>query len=140
MIILTLQRWCILLFSMLVLTGPVHAQFWKKKKHHTRASTSKASRPSKSEYRDAFSRKSSKGPNVKTTRKPFWKSKKRMHKHATSRKTRKKGSKKFFKPKMSSKSMKKRSNDSFSRNARRTKKQSSKGGGQSKGVFRGRKK
>ena len=121
--------------------SPVHAQFWKKKKYHTKASTNKASRPSGNKYRDSFASKPKKGPNVKTTRKPIIKTKKKMHKHATSRKTKKPGRSKFFtKNRIPKSRLQKRSGDSFRRNARKTKKNSSKGGGSGNGVFKGRKK
>jgi hypothetical protein len=83
--------------------------------------------------------KSNKGPNIKTTRKPFFKTKKKMQRHATSRKTKKPGSKKFFKPKYSKARVGKKSGDTFSRNARKTKKNAQKGEGNSNGIFRGRK-
>lgn len=129
-----------LLFSVLFLTvNPAHGQFWKKKKYHTKATSGKVTKPDDSEYRDAFSRKSSKGANVKTSRKPFFKSKKKMRRFSTSRKTKKAGSKKFFKPKYSSVKLKKKSKDTFSRNANRVKKDAKKGGGKGNGVFKGRK-
>ena len=116
------------------------AQFWKKKKYHTRSTSGKISRPDKTSYRDAFARKSKKRANIKTRRKPYFKSKKKMRRFSTSRKTKKPGSKKFFKPKYSGAKLKKRSGDSFSRNAQRNKRSSKKGGGNSGGIFKGRKK
>jgi hypothetical protein len=130
-------------FSLFLITlagESANAQFWKRKKYHTDATSGKITEPDATEYRDAFKRKSSKGPNVKTTRKPFWKSKKKMHQHATTRKTKKRGNRKFFKPKYSNVKLKKKSGDSFSRNARKTKKDARKGGGGGNGVFKGRKK
>ncbi|MEQ8324918.1 MAG: hypothetical protein RIC15_01930 [Vicingaceae bacterium] len=129
----------LLFFISLTAIQPVHAQFWKKKTHHTRATSGKVTKPDNTPYRDAFSRKSSKGPNIKTTRKPFFKSKKKMHEFNTTRKTKKPGQKKFFKPKYNSVKLNKKSKDNFSRNANRVKKDSKKGGGKGNGVFRGRK-
>jgi len=120
--------------------SPAHSQFWKKKKYHTRATSGKVTRPDKSQYRDAFSRKSKKGANIRTSKKPFFKSKKKMHRFSTSRKTKRPGSKKFFKPKYSGVKIKKKSKDNFSRNANRVKKNAKKGGGSGNGVFKGRKK
>ncbi len=116
------------------------AQFWKKKEYHTKSTSGKITSPDNTEYRDAFSRKSSKGPNIKTSKKPFFKSKKKMHQFSTSRKTKKPGQKKFFKPKYSSVKLKKKSKDNFSRNANKVKKDSKRGDGRSNGVFKGRKK
>lgn len=129
-----------LFFILLLAVSPAQSQFWKKKKYHTKVTSGKITKPDKSEYRDPFSRKSKKGANVRTTKKPFFKSKKKMHQFSTSRKTKKAGSKKFFKPKYTGAKIKKRSKDNFSRNANRNKKNSKKGGGSGNGVFKGRKK
>lgn len=131
------------LFSFLILLQvcePAKAQFWKKKDHYTEASNGKITEPDGNIYRDAFVRKSSKGPNIKTSRGPFLKTKKSLFKHSTNRKTKKPGSQKFFKPKYSKARVSKKSGDNFSRNARKTKKDAQKGGGSSKGIFKGRKK
>lgn len=116
-----------------------YGQFWKKKEYHTKATSGKITKPDNSEYRDAFKRKSNKGPNIKTKRKPLFKSKKKMHQFSTSRKTKKAGQKKFFKPKYSKVRLKKKSKDNFSRNANRVKRNASRGEGKGNGVFRGRK-
>ena len=115
------------------------AKFWKKKKYPTKATTGKITKPDAAEYRDPFIRKSNKGANIKTRRKPFFKSKKKMHEFATSRKTKKPGSKKFFKAKYGKATAGVKSKDTFSRNAQRTKRKAQKGEGKSNGVFRGRK-
>ena len=128
------------LFFLMTLALESNAQFWKKKEYHTNATSGKITEPDGDIYRDAFIRKSHKGPNVKTKRKPIFRTKKSMHKHATSRKTKKAGSQRFFKPKYSKARMDKKSKDTFSRNARKTKKDAQKGGGGSKGIFKGRKK
>ena len=121
--------------------GQANAQFWKKKKHHTKSTSGKVTKPhGNRQYKDAFKRKSNKSANVRTRKKPFFKSKKKMHKHSTSRKTKKPGSKKFFKPKYSKAVAKKKSKDKFSRNANKSKRKSKKGGGGSNGIFKGRKK
>ena len=120
--------------------GEAKAQFWKKKPYHTKATTGKVTKPDGDPYRDAFIRKSNKGPNIKTKKKPFFKSKKKMHEFATSRKTKKPASKKFFKAKYGKATTKVKAKDSFSRNANRVKRKSQKGEGKSNGVFRGRKK
>lgn len=129
----------ILLISSICLSGSAYGQFWKKKEYHTKSTSGKVTKPDGNPYRDAFIRKSNKGPNIKTKRKPFWKSKKKMHQFQTSRKTKKPGSKKFFKAKYSKVRLKKKSDDSFNRNANRVKKKRKKGGGSSNGVFKGRK-
>lgn len=137
------MKWLLHLFIFILLTasaGEVRSQFWKKKHHHTKATSGKVTKPNGSKYRDPFAKKSRKGPNVKTKRKPFIKSRKKMYKHSTSRKTKKPGNKNFFKPKYAKATSRKKSKDSFSRNANRTKRKSQKGGGSSNGVFKGRKK
>lgn len=138
----TLLFWILSCFFTIVVIEPVSAQFWKKKKYHTESSSSKVTQPDATDYRDAFSRKSKKGPNIKTTKKPFFlfRSKKKMHKFSTSRKTRKKAGKNFFKPKHSSLKLKKKSGDTFKRNARKSKRDARKGGGGGGGIFKGRKK
>ena len=136
------MRWLIYLFTFFLLSATTencHAQFWKRKDHYTKPTTGKVTEPDGDVYRDAFVRKSSKGPNIKTTKKPIFRSKKKMYKHSTSRKTKKPGSKKFFKPKYSKAKVGKKSGDNFSRNARKTKKNAQKGEGNSNGIFRGRK-
>ena len=74
------------------------AQFWKKKKYYTSASSGKITKPDGDVYRDAFVRESNKGANIKTGPKPFFRTRKKMHRHAVSRKTKKPGSQSFFKP------------------------------------------
>ncbi len=137
------MRWLIYFFSLLTalsFSDQASAQFWKKKKYHTKASSGKITKPhGNKKFRDPFKRKSKKPANVRTKRKPVFKSSKRMHRHSTGRKTKKPGSKKFFKPKYSKAIAKKKSRDKFSRNANRTKRKSKKGGGKSNGIFRGRK-
>ena len=128
------------LFSVsLLVSQPSHAQFWKRKKYHTKATSGKITQPDKTEYRDPFKRKSVKGPNIKTKRRPFFKSKKKMYEFNTTRKTKKPGQRKFFKPKYSKVRLKKKSKDNFSRNANRVKRNASRGEGKGNGVFRGRK-
>lgn len=136
------MRQILFLFILLFILIPdkSHAQFWKKKKYHTNATSSKVTKPDGNPYRDAFKRKSNKGPNIKTKSRPIFKSKKKMHEFSTSRKTKKPGRSNFFKPKYSGVKLKKKSGDTFSRNANRTKKRAQKGGGKSSGVFKGRKK
>lgn len=136
------MRQIIFVFILLIvlIPGKSNAQFWKKKKYHTNATSSKVTKPDGNPYRDAFIRKSNKGPNIKTKSRPIIKSKKKMHKFSTSRKTKKPGRSNFFKPKYSGVKLKKKSGDTFSRNANRTKKRAQKGGGKSGGVFKGRKK
>ena len=134
--------WLIYVFAFFMLITSAtqsHAQFWKKKTHYTKSTSGKITKPDGGEYRDAFKRKSNKGPNIKTHRKPVFKTKKSMHKFSTSRKTKKAGSKKFFKAKYSQAKYDSKAKDTFSRNARKTKKKAKKGGGKSNGVFKGRK-
>ena len=138
-----MQHWLkilIVLFVFFQVCQPAQGQFWKKKKYHTRSTSGKISRPDKAGYQDAFARKSKKRANIKTRKKPFIKTKKKMRRFSTSRKTKKPGSKKFFKPKYAGVKLKKKSGDSFSRNARKTKRSAQKGGGSGSGIFKGRKK
>lgn len=135
-----MKKIAFILVCLFVLTGTgVHAQFWKKKEKGP--ASAKAGKYESTEYRDAFSRKNKKGPNVKTTKPPVIKSRKNMYKHATSKKIDKKRNKReqFYAKKKRYKNVKKKSGDSFSNQPSKSR-GGRKSGSSGKGIFKGRKK
>jgi len=61
-----------------------YGQFWKKK--GSGSASAKAGNYEAPKHRDAFSGKSKKGPNIKSSKKPRTKSKSKLYQHSISRK------------------------------------------------------
>ncbi len=61
-----------------------YGQFWKKK--GSGSASAKSGSYEAPKHRDAFSGKSKKGPNIKSTKKPRTKSKSKLYQHSISRK------------------------------------------------------
>lgn len=61
-----------------------YGQFWRKKS--SGSASSKAGNYEVPKHRDAFSRKSKKGPNIKSSKRPRTKSKSKLYQHSVSKK------------------------------------------------------
>lgn len=80
-----MRNWLVILIGVLVLcSGDAYGQFWKKKGGG--GASAKAGRYEAPSHRDAFSGKSKKGPNIKSSKKPRTKSKAKLYRHSVSRK------------------------------------------------------
>lgn len=74
----------ILIGLFILCSSNAYGQFWKRK--NSGSASAKAGSYQAPKHRDAFSGKSKKGPNIKSTKKPRTKSKSKLYQHSISRK------------------------------------------------------
>lgn len=125
----------------IVLLSLLSVSTYAQKRSKKKPPSAKAKGITGNSFKDAFTRKSKKGPNIKTSRKPLFKSKRKMYAHSTSKKMKNKKFKQssFSASKRRYKHIKKSSGDSFASSPKKNK-GGAKSGSRGKGTFKGRKK